>query len=99
MRIGTIPSPAAKPATDPDRREGGHLGRAVVERLRGRAGRLDDRLLDVQDEIDRLREQIANQDQRFEELHDRLDFAERLLVRGSVARDEADEIVTPVPEG
>ena len=72
------------------------LGRAVVQRLRGRVSQPDDVLLDLQDEIDRLREQITNQDQRFEELHDRVDFAERLLVRRSGVRDEADQVVTPV---
>jgi hypothetical protein len=71
------------------------LGRALIERVRGRAGLADALLLDVQDEIERLREQMAEQDHRFEELHDRLDFAERLLVRGPVP-NEPEEAVTPV---
>ena len=72
------------------------LGRALVERLRGGEHRFDDGLLQLEDEIDRLREQIASQDRRFEELHDRLDFAERLLTRGSSVRDDAGEVATPV---
>lgn len=71
------------------------LGRAVVERLRGRSRGSEDSLLELQDEIDRLHEQIGQQDQRFEELHERLDFTERLLTRRSEAGNEADEVVTP----
>ncbi len=72
------------------------LGRALVERLRGGEHRLDDGLLQLEDEIDRLREQIASQDQRFEELHDRLDFTERLLSSKSTVHDDAEEVATPV---
>ncbi len=72
------------------------LGRALVERIRGRGHRLDDGLLQMEDEIDRLREQVASQDQRFEELHDRLDFTERLLIRKSGVPDDAEEVATPV---
>ncbi|MEE8362007.1 MAG: hypothetical protein V3R71_07605 [Gemmatimonadales bacterium] len=72
------------------------LGRAVIERLRGRPNASDDGLLQLQDEIDRLHEQVTDQDRRFEELHERLDFAERLLTRRSGVEDEPDEVVTPV---
>ena len=72
------------------------LGRALIERVRGRAGQVDTLLLEMQDEIERFREQIADQEHRFEELHERLDFAERLLVRGSAASAESEEVATPV---
>ncbi len=72
------------------------LGKAVIERLRGRPNASDDGLLQLQDEIDRLHEQLGQQDQRFEELHERLDFAERLLTNQSEADGESDEVTTPV---
>ena len=70
------------------------LGRALIERLRGRVS--DRLLLDTQDEIARLGDQMAEQDRRIEELHERLDFAERMLARGSGAPDEPEETATPV---
>lgn len=70
------------------------LGRALIERLRGRVS--DRLLLDTQDEIARLGDQVAEQDRRIEELHDRLDFAERMLARGSSAPDQPAETATPV---
>ncbi len=72
------------------------LGRAIVKRLNGSANASDHRLLELQDEVERLQERIGDQDTRFEELHDRLDFAERLLARGSQVAGEAVRIVTPV---
>ncbi len=72
------------------------LGRAIVKRLGGGAKASDDRLLELQEEIERLQEQVGYQDTRFEELHDRVDFAERLLARESPAADEPERIVTPV---
>ncbi len=69
-------------------------GRALIERLRGRVS--DSLLLDMQDEIVRIGDQMAEQDRRIEELHDRLDFAERLLSRGSGVPDEPGETATPV---
>ncbi len=72
------------------------LGRAIVKRLGGTANAADDRLLELQDEVERLQEQIGQQDARFEEMHDRLDFAERLLARGSQVADESERVVTPV---
>ena len=72
------------------------LGRAIVKRLSGSATAGDDRLLELQDELERLREQIGQQDARFEELDDRLDFTERLLARGSSAAEEPERVVTPV---
>ncbi len=66
------------------------LGRAIVKRLSGTANAADDRLLELQDELERLREQIGQQGARFEELDDRLDFAERLLARGSPAAEEPE---------
>ena len=73
------------------------LGRAIVNRLgRGGAKASDDRLLELQDEIERLQEQIGYQDTRFDELHDRLDFTERLLTRESPAAEEPERVVTPV---
>lgn len=50
----------------------------------------------MQDEIERLGDQKAEQDRRIEELHDRLDFAERMLARGSAVPDEPEETATPV---
>ncbi len=72
------------------------LGRAVVKRLGGTANASDDRLLELQDEIERLQQQVGQQDVRFEELYDRLDFAERLLARGSAAAEEPEQVATPV---
>ena len=71
------------------------LGRAVIERLRGRAGASEEGLLQLQDEIERLQTQLADQDQRFEELHERLDFTERLLTSRSDVEEEPP-IPTPV---
>ncbi len=71
------------------------LGRAIVKRLSGSTNVADDRLLELQDELERLHEQMGQQDARFEELHDRLDFAERLLARGSPAAEEPERVVTP----
>jgi len=70
------------------------LGRALIERLRVRTS--DSLLLEMRDEVARLGDQMAEQDRRIEELHDRLDFAERLLVRGSAVPDEPEETATPV---
>lgn len=70
------------------------LGRALIERLRGQAN--DALLLDMHDQIERLSEQLVEQGQRFDEVHDRLDFAERLLARGSAASDQAEDVTTPV---
>ena len=72
------------------------LGRAIVNRLGGGAKASDDRLLELQEEIERLQEQIGYQDIRVEELHDRVDFAERLLSRESPASEEPERVVTPV---
>ncbi len=72
------------------------LGRAIVNRLGGGAKASDDRLLELQDEIERLREQVGYQDTRFEELHDRVDFTERLLARESPAAHEPERVATPV---
>ena len=62
------------------------LGRALVERLRGRGRPQDDMLVDLHDEIERLRDHIAAQEQQFDELHERVDFAERILLRGQALR-------------
>jgi len=72
------------------------LGRALVERLRGHANTTDDVVLDLQDEVDRLRDQIASQEHRFDDLHERVDFAERLLLRGSEAQERLGKVATPV---
>ena len=72
------------------------LGRAIVNRLGSGTKVTDDRLLGLQDELERLQEQIGYQDTRFEELHDRVDFAERLLARESAAAEEPERVVTPV---
>ncbi len=67
------------------------IGRAFVKRLNGTGKAApDERLLELQQEIERLREQLTHQDGRFEELHDRLDFAERLLASGSQAAPELE---------
>ncbi len=73
------------------------IGRAFIKRLSsGAKAGSDDRLVELQDEIERLREELTHQDGRFEELHDRLDFAERLLARGSQAVAEPEREATPV---
>ncbi len=72
------------------------LGRAIVKRLSGTANTSDDRTLELQDEIERLQERMGDQDARFEELHDRLDFAERLLSRGSAEVEKPERVATPV---
>ena len=72
------------------------LGRAIVKRLGGTKNASDDRLPELQDEVERLQERIGNQDARIEELHDRLDFAERLLARGPRVADESERVATPV---
>lgn len=72
------------------------LGRAIVNRLGSGTKVTDDRLLGLQDELERLQEQIGYQDTRFEELHDRVDFAERLLARESPATKEPERVATPV---
>ncbi len=73
------------------------IGRAVVRRLNGTAkAGSDDRLLELHDEIERLRDQVSRQDSRVEDLNDRLDFTERLLARGAPALPESDRVVTPV---
>ena len=69
------------------------IGRALTDRLRGR-GAGDDRVLDLQDDVDRLHDHIAQQDQRIEELHERVDFTERLLA-GPTSSDREDAS-TPV---
>ncbi len=72
------------------------LGRAIVKRLGGTASASDHRLLELQDEVERLQEHVGQSDVRFEELHDRLDFAERLLARGSADAERAERVATPV---
>ena len=72
------------------------LGRAIVNRLAGGTKASDDRLLELREEIERLQEQIGYQDTRFEELHDRVDFAERLLARESPSAKQPERVVTPV---
>lgn len=73
------------------------IGRAFVKRLNGpgKAG-ADEQLRELHDEVDRLRDQLIQQDGRLEDLHDRLDFTERLLARGSQAEPEPGRIATPV---
>jgi len=71
------------------------LGRALVDRLKSRAGDADPRFLDMHEEIERLQDHVGDQTQRLEELHDRLDFAERLLARKSSAPDTAEDVATP----
>lgn len=70
------------------------LGRALTERLRGRSDTPDEGILDLQDEIERLHDHLRSQDERIEELHDRIDFTERLLARP--AAKEPDKVETPV---
>lgn len=53
----------------------GPLGRALGERIGGRRERSDDHeTQDLKAEVDELRQQLS-------EVHERLDFAERLLAR------------------
>ena len=70
------------------------LGRALIDRLRGPVSKTQ--LRDMQDEIVRLGDQMAERDHRIDELHERLDFTERMLTRGSTIPDEPDDSATPV---
>ena len=73
------------------------IGRAVVKRLGGTAkAGSDDRLAELQDEIESLRELFTHQDGRVEDLYDRLDFAERLLASKSQMTPESEKVATPV---
>ena len=68
------------------------IGRAFADRLRGGAAGSDGQLHEMQDEIERLQEHVLSQDQRLEELNDRLDFTERLLARKSSVADDGGPI-------
>jgi hypothetical protein len=59
------------------------IGRAIADRIRGETlgGHADPRLLE---EVDRLRQEVA-------ELHERVDFAERLLSAGRESGSRRDE--------
>ena len=70
------------------------IGRAVTRRL-GDTGASDERVLDLQDELERVHEQLLDQDQRIEDLQDRLDFTERLLANPDREQSEP-KIATPV---
>ena len=72
------------------------LGRAIIERIRGKTGGSEENMLLLQDEVDLMHEQLAEQDRQFEELHERLDFAERLLASRSEVGEESESVVTPV---
>ena len=70
------------------------LGRALSARLRSNATDLDDQLATMRDEL--RRELLAEQSAQLEELHERLDFTERLLTDSRHATNTPDRVVTPV---
>lgn len=57
----------------------GPLGQAMARRLQGKGGELEQELIG---EVQGLREQVLALEQHAGELEERLDFAERLLLRG-----------------
>lgn len=60
----------------------GPLGQAMARRLQGRSGEVEQELIG---EVQALREQVLGLEQHTGELEERLDFAERLLLRGDQA--------------
>ncbi len=70
------------------------LGRALSARLKGNITDLDDQLSIMKDEL--RRELLEEQSAQLEELHERLDFTERLLTDSRRRADAPDPIVTPV---
>lgn len=57
----------------------GPVGQALARRMQGRAGELEQELIG---EIQALREQVQALEQHAGETEERLDFAERLLLKG-----------------
>ena len=65
----------------------GPIGKGIADRLSGRAGAsADPELRELRGEVDALRQELG-------EVHERLDFAERMLAR----QDKGDERALPPP--
>ena len=73
-------------------------GRGPIWRGRGLpdAGRYDRRLADLEERVEDSAEVIRQQNDQIADLEERLDFAERLLTRGTAPQPEESPIVTPV---
>lgn len=72
------------------------LGRAVVNRVNGRSADGKE-AAELRADVERLHELLAAQGEHLEDLHERLDFAERLLSSKSPpAVEDGERISTPV---
>ena len=70
----------------------GPEGQALSRRLQGRAGEVEQELIG---EVHALREQVMVLEQQAGELEERLDFAERLLLRGDQPAAAARSVAPP----
>lgn len=70
------------------------IGKALTARLKGDAGDLDHKLAELREDL--RREILEEQTAQLEELHERLDFAERLLTEGRRVERESEQASTPV---
>jgi hypothetical protein len=70
------------------------IGRALSARLRGDSGQLDERIAELREEL--RRELLEEQAAQLEDLHERIDFAERLLAGDRRGKRESEQVSTPV---
>ena len=70
------------------------LGKALTARLKGDSGDVDVKLARLREEL--RRELLEEQSAHFEELHERLDFTERLLTEARSAANVPSPPATPV---
>ncbi len=70
------------------------IGRALSARLKGDTTDFDDRLSTMRDDL--RRELLEEQSAQLEELHERLDFTERLLTDSRRRADAPAQTATPV---
>jgi hypothetical protein len=68
------------------------LGKALADRIAGRTGGDDPRLLA---ELDAMRGELDQVHEQLAEMHERLDFSERLLAKHRESIDTPPEGVTP----